>query len=408
MIPGVRENSRNPAGAGIHRKAARMLVPPHGGRLTDRQVEGEDAGRILLEAAALPQLKLNTRERNDLEMIGNGAMSPLEGFMCGGDYHSVVDLMHLTSGPVWPLPVVLSRKPGDPEVRPGSRAALVDDQGTVWGDIEVEDVFQADLMDEAGKTLGTTDDSHPGVQYLKSLSGTYIGGRVRSIRRRELEEFPEYRLDPKETRVLFRARGWRTVVAFQTRNPIHRAHEYIQKCAMEIVDGLLLHPLVGETKEGDTPADVRIRCYEALLDGYYPSTRVVMSVFPAAMRYAGPREAIFHALLRKNYGCSHFIVGRDHAGVGNFYGTYDAQLLFDRFDQDELGIVPLKFENSFFCTKCGGMATPKTCAHDGEHRVFLAGTKVRAMLKEGIMPPPEFTRPEIARILMDAERGVDR
>jgi len=385
-----------------------MLVAPHGGRLTDRQVHGNNADGLVREVSALPRLTLNGRERNDLEMIGSGAMSPLEGFMNAADYSSVVDLMHLTSGPVWPLPVVLSVKPGDPTVQTGDRAALVDTDGTIWGDIEVEDVFTADLMDEAAKTLGTTDDSHPGVQYLKGLSGRYIGGKVRSIRRKELEDFPEYRLDPKETRVLFRARGWRTVVAFQTRNPIHRAHEYIQKCAMEIVDGLLLHPLVGETKEGDIPADVRMRCYEVLLDGYYPSTRVAMSVFPAAMRYAGPREAVFHALLRKNYGCSHFIVGRDHAGVGSFYGTYDAQMIFDRFDPDELGIIPLKFEHSFFCSKCGGMATPKTCAHEAEFRIFLAGTKVRAMLKEGVMPPPEFTRPEIAKILMDAERGVDR
>ena len=382
-----------------------MLVPPHGGRLIDRQYDGDAAAEIIREVSDCRSLTLNAREKNDLEMIGNGAMSPLEGFMCESDYRSVVDLMHLASGPVWPLPVVFAKKPGDPDVSPGERVALVDDEGTIWGDMQVEDVFDADLTVEAELTLGTIDDSHPGVQYLNGLSGTYIGGNVRSIRRREREEFPEYRLDPKETRVLFRAKGWRTAVAFQTRNPIHRAHEYIQKCAMEIVDGLLLHPLVGETKAGDIPADVRMKCYEVLLQDYYPSTRVVMSVFPAAMRYAGPREAVFHALLRKNYGCSHFIVGRDHAGVGNFYGTYDAQMIFDRFDADELGIVPLKFEHSFFCRKCGGMATAKTCAHDAEHRIFLAGTKVRAMLQEGKLPPPEFTRPEVAMILMEAAKG---
>lgn len=379
-----------------------MLVPPHGGRLVDRQFEGRKADDIISELKGLKVLTLNAREKNDLEMIGNGAMSPLEGFMCREDYDSVVDLMHLVSGPVWSLPVVFARKPDDQETVPGEHVALGDEEGTIWGDMVVEDVFTADLESEADRTLGTTDPSHPGVAYLQSLSGTYIGGKVRSIRRKDTESFPNYRLDPKETRVLFRARGWNTAVAFQTRNPIHRAHEYIQKCAMEIVDGLLLHPLVGETQEGDIPADVRMRCYEEILKDYYPSTRVAMSVFPAAMRYAGPREAVFHALLRKNYGCSHFIVGRDHAGVGNFYGTYDAQMIFDRFDPDELGIVPLKFEHAFYCRKCGGMATSKTCAHDSDQHVFLAGRKVRAMLKEGVMPPPEFTRPEIARILMEA------
>ncbi|MCK4806120.1 MAG: sulfate adenylyltransferase [Candidatus Aegiribacteria sp.] len=384
-----------------------MLVPPHGGRLIDRQCEGSEAEKIINQVRDGILLTLNAREKNDLEMIGNGAMSPLEGFMSRADYETVIDLMHLVAGPVWSLPVVFSQKDGDPDVSPGDHVGLKDIEGTIWGDMQIEEVFKADLLAEADKILGTTDDSHPGVMYLKSISGKYIGGKIRSIRRRETESFQNYRLDPKETRVLFRARGWKTAVAFQTRNPIHRAHEYIQKCAMEIVDGLLLHPLVGETQEGDIPADVRMRCYEEILKDYYPSSRVAMSVFPAAMRYAGPKEAVFHALLRKNYGCSHFIVGRDHAGVGNFYGTYDAQMIFEQFDPDELGIVPLKFEHAFYCSKCGGMATPKTCAHDSEHHVFLSGKKVRSMLKDGILPPPEFTRPEIAEILMEAARKGD-
>lgn len=384
-----------------------MLVPPHGGRLVHRQFEGEEADEIVAAVSGCKMLTLNAREKNDLEMIGNGAMSPLEGFMCRKDYESVVDLMHLTSGPIWSLPVVFAAKREDPEVFPGEHVGLRDEEGTVWGDMLVEEVYRPDLAAEADRTLGTTDPSHPGVAYLNSLDGDYIGGKVRSIRRRETESFPNYRLDPKETRVLFRARGFNTVVAFQTRNPIHRAHEYIQKCAMEVVDGLLLHPLVGDTKEGDIPAEVRMRCYEEILKDYYPSTRVAMSVFPAAMRYAGPREAVFHALLRKNYGCSHFIVGRDHAGVGDFYGTYDAQLIFDTLDPDELGIVPLRFEHAFYCRKCGGMATSKTCAHDSDHHVFLAGRKVRAMLSRGEMPPPEFTRPEVAQILMEASRKGD-
>lgn len=378
-----------------------MLVAPHGGRLTDRQYENMAAEEIISSLSGCKLITLNSREKNDLEMIGNGAMSPLEGFMCEDDYRNVLNTMHLASGPIWSLPVTFSRKVGDREVIKGDRVGLKDEKGIIWGDMVVDDVFQADLMDEADKTLLTTDISHPGVQYLKGLSGTYIGGKIRSIRRRKEEEFPRYRLDPKETRVLFRAKGWNTAVAFQTRNPIHRAHEYIQKCAMEIVDGLLLHPLVGETQKGDIPADVRMKCYEVILNDYYPSNRATMSVFPAAMRYAGPKEAIFHAILRKNYGCSHFIVGRDHAGVGDFYGTYDAQEIFKEFDRDELGIVPLKFEHAFFCRDCGGMATPKTCSHPNDSHVFLSGKKVRAMLIEGIMPPPEFTRPEIAKILMD-------
>jgi sulfate adenylyltransferase len=381
------------------------MIDPHGGELVHRELDVRETGELMAESEGLPSLTLNERESSDLELIGNGGMSPLEGFMSERDYRSVVEDMRLTSGPVWSLPVTLSAKQGDPAVRPGTRAVLRDAAGTVWGDMEVEDVFAADLGHEAEKTLLTRDESHPGVQYLRELSGTYIGGRVRSIRRRESETFPEHRLDPAETRALFREKGWKTVVAFQTRNPIHRAHEYIQKTALEIVDGLLVHPLVGATKSDDIPADIRMRCYEVLLDGYYPGSRVVLSVFPAAMRYAGPREAIFHAILRKNYGCTHLIVGRDHAGVGDFYGTYDAQEIFDTLGPGELGIVPLRFEHAFYCNRCGGMATSKTCPHGSDDHVFLSGKKVRAMLREGVMPPPEFTRPEIAELLMDAWGG---
>ncbi len=378
------------------------MITPHGGRLVSRELTEEETAELLAEAGELPTLTLNEREKSDLELLGNGAMSPLTGFMTGKDYHSVIDSMRLASGFIWSLPVTLSMKEGDLEVETGQRALLRDGNGVIWGDILVEDIFVADLSAEADTVLLTTDESHPGVEYLNGLSGTYIGGSVRSIRRRAQETFQNYRLDPKETRDIFKARNWNTIVAFQTRNPIHRAHEYIQKTALELIDGLFIHPLVGSTKSDDIPADIRMRCYEVLLEGYYPESRVMMSVFPAAMRYAGPREAIFHAILRKNYGCTHLIVGRDHAGVGTFYGTYDAQLIFDRFEPDELEIVPLKFEHAFFCRKCGGMATAKTCPHESTDHVFLSGKKVRAMLREGILPPEEFTRPEIAQLLMDA------
>jgi sulfate adenylyltransferase len=340
-------------------------------------------------------------------MLAVGALSPLTGFLGQADYRSVLDTMHLESGLAWTIPVTLSLSDEQAKRIGGADAVtLVARQGDEpLAVLEVSGMFERDREREALAVFGTEDVEHPGVAALRRAGDLCVAGRLRVLRLPPHDDFTEYRLTPAETRAAFRDRGWRTIVGFQTRNPIHRAHEYIQKCALEIVDGLLVHPLVGATKADDVPPDVRMQCYEALFDGYYPKDRAMVAVFPAAMRYAGPKEAIWHAIARKNYGCSHFIVGRDHAGVGSFYGTYDAQKIFDAFEPDELGITPLRFEHSFWCNRCEGMGSPKTCPHGTEDRVSLSGTKVREMLRNGERPPQEFSRPEVADILIAAMRG---
>ncbi len=346
------------------------------------------------------KLVLSARELSDVALILNGAFAPLDGFLGRADYAGVVSDLRLSNGAVWSLPVTLSVARDDAPAL-DETVELIDEAGTVAALLDVTDVFAYDKSREAREVYRTEDAAHPGVAVLFAQKDVLVGGRVRPAGLPAASAGP-LALTPQETRAEFARRGWKTIVGFQTRNPVHRAHEYIQKSALEIVDGLLLHPLVGETKSDDIPADVRLRCYQALLAGYFPPERVVLSTLPAAMRYAGPREAIFHALVRRNYGCTHFIVGRDHAGVGNYYGTYDAQALFDSFTQAELGIVPLKYENSFFCRRCDSMATRKTCPHPTDAHVALSGTAVRALLRGGQLPPPEFSRPEVARILIEA------
>ncbi|MGH7738420.1 MAG: sulfate adenylyltransferase [Candidatus Tyrphobacter sp.] len=374
------------------------MSAPHGGNLVDRVLSEEEANETRRRAKGLVKVALSPSELNDLGLIANGALSPLHGFMGRADYDRVVEEMRLASGLAWTIPVTLSLDTGD-RPREGDDVGLYDDR-ELRATLRVEEVFERDKERELRNVYGTTDEAHPGVARVLRQGDLLVGGPISYLPKNRSDESTS--LTPAHVRAAFSQRQWKTIAAFQTRNPIHRAHEYIQKCALETVDGLLLHPLVGETKADDIPADVRLRCYTVLLDNYYPPDRVLLSTLPAAMRYAGPREAIFHALIRKNYGCTHFIVGRDHAGVGNYYGTYDAQRLFDEFSAQELGITPLKFDNAFYCRRCQGMASRKTCSHDPKEHVVLSGTSVRAMLRRGELPPPEYSRPEVAEILVKA------
>ncbi|HEY9800277.1 MAG TPA: sulfate adenylyltransferase [Leptolyngbyaceae cyanobacterium] len=380
-------------------------IAAHGGQLVNRIASPEQREEFLSKAEFLPRVQLDERAVSDLEMIAIGGFSPLTGFMNQQDYDRVVTEMRLANGLVWSIPITLSVSEEEAASLPeGGLVRLDNPRGQYIGVLQLTQKYRYDKTREAINVYRTDEAKHPGVQVLYKQGAVHLAGDIWLLERSSHPLFPNYQIDPVASRQMFRDKGWKTIVGFQTRNPIHRAHEYIQKCALETVDGLFLHPLVGATKEDDIPADVRMRCYEILLEHYYPQDRVILAINPAAMRYAGPREAIFHALVRKNYGCTHFIVGRDHAGVGDYYGTYDAQHIFDEFAPGELGIVPMKFEHAFYCTRTKQMATTKTSPSRPEERVHLSGTKVREMLRRGELPPPEFSRPEVAAELARAMR----
>jgi len=380
-----------------------QINAPHGGTLIHRIASPEEHETFLEKGANMPRVTLDERALSDLLMIAIGGFSPLEGFMSRADYDTVVTDMRMANGLPWAIPVTLSvdKSVADP-LKEGTLIRLDDPNGEFVGVLELTEKYTYDKAKEAINVYRTDEEKHPGVNVVYEQGEVNLAGPVWLLERHPHPLFPKYQIDPAQSRTLFKERGWKTVVGFQTRNPIHRAHEYIIKCALEIVDGLFLHPLVGATKSDDIPADVRMRCYEIMMDNYFPQNQVILAINPAAMRYAGPREAIFHAIVRKNYGCTHFIVGRDHAGVGDYYGTYDAQHIFEEFEPDELGIIPLKFEHAFYCEVTETMATAKTSPSTPDQRIHLSGTKVRELLRKGELPPPQFSRPLVAAELAKA------
>ncbi|MFW6278571.1 MAG: sulfate adenylyltransferase [Bacillota bacterium] len=379
------------------------MIAPHGGKLVDRLAGEKKKKELVGKAPEMSELYVDRGELTAINNLASGLFSPLEGFLTSDDYQNVVENLRLSSGTVWSIPVVLGVTPGEAkQLKEGDDVALYfEEDEELYAVLHLEEKYPGEPQKEAREVYGTTDRKHPGVANVYDRDEILLGGKITLLQPFPYEDFNEYRLSPAESREMIAEKGWETVVAFQTRNPIHRAHEYLQKCALEIVDGLFLSPLVGKTKSSDIPADIRIKSYERVINELYPPERTMMVVFPAAMHYAGPREAIFHALCRKNYGCSHFIVGRDHAGVGDYYGTYEAQKIFDQFTEQEIGIVPLKFEYAFYCEECGSMASGKTCPHSAESHIFLSGTKVRELLRAGKRPPEEMTRPEVADILIE-------
>ena len=385
------------------------LVPPHGGRLLPLLVRDSELEESIKEAETLPRVRLDSKEVSDLIMLAMGAFSPLEGFIGKADYEGVVADMHLKNGTLWPIPITLAVSKEEAEkIKEGQKIALLNsDDGEVMASMLVKEKFTYDKRREATRVFGTDDEQHPGVQKIYEQGEVYLGGPVKVFSEGDYpERFAEF-ARPAETRAMFTEKGWTTIAAFQTRNPLHRSHEYLTKVALEVCDGLLIHPIVGKLKAGDIPAEVRMECYKVLLDNYYPKDRAILKVYPMEMRYGGPREAILHAIIRQNFGCSHLIVGRDHAGVGSYYGPFDAQKIFDELNPGDLYIQPLKMDPTFWCNKCGSMASPKTCPHGKEDHLSISGTKLREMLTGGERPPEQFSRKEVVDILVKYYQSKD-
>ncbi len=384
-----------------------MPITPHGGELVERLLTGTALEEAKDKARDLPKITVDTYTAFDIDGIGKGIFSPLKGFMNEQETCSVLDRMRLRDGIPWTIPILLavSHEEAD-KLKEGTQVAIEDDEGDVAAILHLSEKFSIPHEEIASKVYQTSEDAHPGAKYTMGLGPVFLAGDLDVLKARSIDH-QDYNLTPRETRAAFKEKGWKRVVAFQTRNPVHRAHEYLTKCALELCDGLLIHPLMGTTKSDDIPGDVRMKCYKVLLEKYYPAEHAMLSLMPVNMRYAGPKEAIMHAIIRRNYGCTHFIVGRDHAGVGDYYGTYDAHYIFEQFDAEELGITPLFFDHSFYSKLTKGMASKKTCPGGNEDHVFLSGTKVREMLQNGEAPPEEFTRPEVAAILIEWAQSVN-
>jgi sulfate adenylyltransferase len=379
------------------------LVRPHGGdALKPRLLAGEERLAELERATTLPQLPLSSREFGDLVMLGIGGFTPLEGFMGWSDWRGVCEDYQLASGLFWPVPITLSTDEATAVAIPtGSEVALLDPSSNEpMATMRVVEKYQIDKDFECKAVFRTTDAAHPGVHAVQEQRKVNLGGPVRVLSLGSFpSDYPTIFLSPAETRALFQARGWSTVAAFQTRNPMHRSHEYLVKIALEVCDGVLIHSLLGQLKSSDIPAEISTRAISVLIEHYFARNTVIQAGYPLDMRYAGPREALLHAVFRQNYGCSHLIVGRDHAGVGDFYGPYDAQHIFGEIPRGSLQIAPLKIDWTFWCDRCGGMASERTCPHDQNDRLLLSGTKLRQALSDGAEIPVEFSRPEVLQVL---------
>lgn len=386
------------------------LIPPHGGELKALKIEGDVLAEAIERAKSLKQIRMTTRERDDLIMMGIGAFSPLRGFMGKADWNGVCDEMKMADGTFWPIPITLSTdKETADNLKEGEEVALVDDAtGELMGSMVVEERYTIDKVHECKQVFKTADMEHPGVAKVMEQGDVNIAGPVKVFSEGEYPtKFPGLYATPLETRAIFQQKGWKTIAALQLRNPMHRSHEYLAKIALEVCDGVFIHQLVGALKAGDIPAEVRVKCVDVLVEHYFPKERVVQKGYPLEMRYAGPREALLHACFRQNYGATHLIVGRDHAGVGDYYGPFEAQDIFDEIPKDAMALKPLKIDWTFYCYKCDGMASMKTCPHTPQDRLIVSGTKLRKMLSEGEMPSSQFSRKEVLEILAQYYQSLE-